>query len=485
MVVTIHVFVCFQFISMQEFKMKRFVCFHLCLAFVVVTVVVAGCGGTPLTSIGTRIQDADRKFDTAEAFRIQADEDTERDKRCRQVEQKNALYNDALEAYRAIVKADPPSKYAQRSLWQISDIYKRQYEWDKVIDSYEAILAINSSGYYADRARSAIADMRKYRLLIQEKSRKYQNCQELYAQDNAREYYDLAARALFDVAEGYEKLSSYPEAIAHYAQVVDEFPDYEQAPVALTRIGDIYFYKLYDYDTSFPVYNKVIEMYPDTYDATMAIRLLKNSDRNLREIAHYQTEIDRFWNEATMEYRVTNRKMSPNKKYSFRRIIPIVVLNYQAISRRWQYLRNFPSAILASRNSIIAYEAWTAPRLDSTFTIADTHYRISRLYQLNDQLEQAIEAYQELLDNNPDSGKRSEGIYQQSVCYRRIREFTKSYEGFKAYMSLGPDAEYYQEAEQNVRQIEMDEDGDGYKSYIEQNAGTSDQDPNDYPRVKF
>ena len=121
--------------------MKRFVCFHLCLAFVVVTVAVAGCGGTPLISIGARVQNADRTFDEAEAFRIQADEDTERDKRRVEVEQKKTLYNDALKAYRAIVKAEPTGKYAQRSLWQISEIYRRRHEWDSIIKSHEAILA--------------------------------------------------------------------------------------------------------------------------------------------------------------------------------------------------------------------------------------------------------------------------------------------------------------------------------------------------------
>lgn len=468
---------------MQEFKMKRIVCFHLCLAFVVV--VVAGCGGTSLTSIGARIHDADRKFDMADAFRIETDEDTERNKRCRQIEQKKALYKDVLEAYRAVVKANPTSKYAQRCLWQMSEIYKRRYKWDKVIESYEAILVITRSGYYADRARSAITDTRKYRLLIQEESRKYQNYKGLYAQGNVCEYYDLAAQALFNVAESYEKLSNYPEAIAHYTQVVDGFPDYEKAPVALTKTGDIHFYKLYDYNAGRGVYVKVIEMYSDSYDATMAIRLLKNSDSILREIAQCQAEIDKYWNETTMEYRGTNRKTFPNNKsYSSSRMVPIVVLNYQAIAARWKCLRNFPSAILASRNSIIAYEAWTRQRLGGTFTIADAHYQIGRLYQLNGQLEQAIHAYQELLDNNPDLGKRSEGIYQQAVCYREIREFTKSYQGFKAYVNLGPDMEYYQEAGQNVRQFEMDRDNDGHKFYIEQEAGTSDEDPNDYPHVK-
>ena len=266
--------------------------------------------------------------------------------------------------------------------------------------------------------------------------------------------------------------------------MVDEFPDHEKAPVALTKIGDIHFYKLYDYDAGFPVYYKVIEMYPDSYDATMAIRLLKETYANLKDIAQYQKEIDRLWNEETMEYKVEERRIMPNNRYSFSRLIPFVVLSYQAISRRWECLRNFPSAILASRNSIIAYESWTGQRLRSTVTIADSHYQVGRLYQLNGQLEQAIEAYQELLDNNPDSLRHSEGIYQQAVCYREIREFAKSYEGFKAYMSLGPDVEYYKEAEQIVRQFEMDEDGDGYKYYVEQDAGTSDQDPNDYPSEK-
>ena len=464
--------------------MERFACFQLCLAWVVVNITLAGCGGTPLASIDGRIHDADRKFDAAEAFRINADKDKAREKRREQVEQKKSLYNNALNAYREVVKADPTGKYAQRSLWQMSEIYKRRYEWDKVVESYEAILAITPSGYYAERAKSTIADIRTHRLLIQENRRKYQNYSELNAQNKARESYDLAAQAMYDVADSYEQLGDYPEAIAHYAQVVDEFPAYEKAPIALTKIGDIHFYKSYDYDAGFPVYYKVIEMYPDSYDATMAIRLLKETYSNLKDIAQYEKEIDRFWNEETMEYKVQERRIMPNNRYSLSRLIPIVVLCYQAISRRWECLRNFPGAILASRNSIIAYEAWTGQRLRSTVTITDSHYQIGRLYQLNGQLEQAIEAYQELLDNHPDSGRRSEGIYQQAVCYREIREFTKSYEGFKAYMSLGPDVEYYKEAEQIVRQFEMDQDNDGYKYYVEQDAGTSDQDPNDYPSEK-
>jgi hypothetical protein len=40
---------------------------------------------------------------------------------------------------------------------------------------------------------------------------------------------------------------------------------------------------------------------------------------------------------------------------------------------------------------------------------------------------------------------------------------------------------YYREAQQIVRQFELDQDEDGFMFYREQEAGTSDQDPNDKP----
>lgn len=473
---------------MEAAKMERLACFHLCLAFVIVNMTLAGCGGAPLAPIGESIHDADLKFDTAETFRITAANEKPREKWTEQVEQKKTLYHYALNAYREIREADLGGKYAQRSLWQIGEIHKRIGEWHRVPDICAAILVVTPEGYYADKARSVIADSRKHRKLVQEESRKYQNYKELYARFNLRQDYDRAAAALFNVAESYERLSNYPEAIARYAQVVDEFPDYEKAPVALTKIGDIHFYNFYDYDAGLPVYHKVIEMYPDSYEATMAIRLLKEYDRTRREIAHNKTYIDRFWNETTREYKLEERKITPSSRYSCSRTIPIVdivVRCYQMNSMRWEDLRNYPSAIFASRNAIIAYESWTGTRWGSSVSIADSHYQIGRLFQLNGQRERAIEAYQELLDNHPDSAERSEAIYRQAVCYREIREFAKAYEGFKAYMSLGPDAEYYQEVEQIVRQFEMDEDGNGYKSYIEQDAGTSDQDPHRHPRKQL
>ena len=449
--------------------MRSFVCLHLSLAFAVLILALAGCGGARVIPIGESIRDADRQFDAAEAFLIQANRDTEQDKRREQIEQKKILYDEALNAYRAIVITEPTGNYSQRSLWQISEIYSRRYNWDKVIESYNAITAIAPLSYYGDRAKSAIADMLRCREQIEEARLKYRYHCELYAQDNARENYDLVAQALYEVAKSYEELGDYPEAITHYQRMVDEFPDYEKASAALTKIGEIHFYELYDYLGGWPVYNKVIEMYPDSYDATYARRLLKETDRTLTEIAQNQAEIRRYRSESVIDYIPTDRRIISGERYVPRINNGIIVQCYQFIGRHWEDLRNYPSAI-------VAYRTLADELSYKKFAAADARYQIGRLYQLNGQINQAIDAYQELFDKNPESVWCAEGIYQQAVCYRGIREFNKAYEGFKAYMNLGRNVEYYREAEQFVRQFETEKD--------RHRSGTSDEDPNGHQSVK-
>ena len=116
------------------------------------------------------------------------------------------------------------------------------------------------------------------------------------------------------------------------------------------------------------------------------------------------------------------------------------------------------------------------------FAVANALYQVGSLYQQNGQYERAIQAYDDLLENAPQSTWLNESVYQQAVCYRAIREFGSAYKGFKTYMSLSKgDRPYLREAEQIVRQYELDQDNDGYKFYQEQESGTSDQDPNSQP----
>ena len=108
-------------------------------------------------------------------------------------------------------------------------------------------------------------------------------------------------------------------------------------------------------------------------------------------------------------------------------------------------------------------------------------FQIGRIYQDIEEYEKAIKAYELLFLKSPESVKRNEGIYRQAVCYEEIGEFIKAYEGYKVYMSLVENKQFYNQAQQKIRQMEHDGDGDGYPLYKEQEAGTSDEEANSYP----
>lgn len=172
----------------------------------------------------------------------------------------------------------------------------------------------------------------------------------------------------------------------------------------------------------------------------------------------------------------TGRKLLPSEIYVMG-YEGQMVQDFQQIGRNWEKLENYPYAIVAYRK--LAETLYTRK-----FATANALYQIGRLYQEGGEYQLAIEAYDYFFETTPESTFRDEAVYQQAICYRAIREFSQALRGFKGYMSLGKESDFYREAEQIARQMEFDQDGDGHKLYKEQEAGTSDQDPNDYPGAK-
>jgi len=146
-----------------------------------------------------------------------------------------------------------------------------------------------------------------------------------------------------------------------------------------------------------------------------------------------------------------------------------VYQSYINIARCWLSLKNYPYAIRA-------YEELMEELPMGKFVVADSFFQIGKIYQESGDYEKAIEAYNNLFEKVPESGRYDEAIYRQAVCCEAIHEFTKAYKGYKKYMRLGEDKEFYRQTQQKVRQMEYDGDGDGYPFYKEQEAGTSDED---------
>ena len=460
------------------------------ITLVMIAAVITGCVGG-MMPLSIKVQNADRKLEEAQGMTIRAD--TPENRKADLAKRKN-LYDKALEGYLEIIAQDPNGKYATYSHFQAAAIYQKRFEWDKSTEHYQAIVDIAPTGYLGGRAKSSIADIRKNRDVIRENRRTYQNHAplskdlamrakeattpedaELYKQQ-ALDSNDKAVRALYDEARAYQTLGNSEEAIKQFERVVAEFPEHRLAPQAQFQVGNIYFYELYDYIGGWPAYVKVIEKFPDSYEASDAETLLKESETTLTEIAQDQADIKKYTNQKALDYLRAGRDVLPSDLY-VAGYADRIAQNFQNIGSGWVKMRNYPAAIAAYRKLAenLSYKKFHA---------ADALFRIGDLYQKDGQYQRAIAAFEDMLDKAPESTWRDEAVYQQAVCFRAVREFEQAYRAFKAYMSLDKEGKYYREAEQIVRQYELDQDGDGFKFYVEQEAGTSDKDPNDNPDAK-
>ena len=454
-----------------DLKIGRIHLLVLAFAFLAVTIIGCGPGGINIVPLGAKLQNADTAFDQAEAIVVR-DDDPEKmeENRARQRE----LYDKSMTLYLEVIERDSKGKYAQRAHYQIAKIYKRRYDWDKATEHYQAIVDLDPTGYYANEAKAGTANIRKNREIIKAKRAEYQNYKAIYDSSPTDETFNIAAEALYEVARSYESLENYTEAVRNFERMVEEFSEHSKAAQAQFQIGNIFFYTLYDYNGGWPAYVAVAEKFPDSYEASQAGTLLKKTAEILTEISFLKDEIDKFRNKKAVEYQKTGRKITPADMWVMG-YSDQVVQNFQQIAGNWEKLRNFPQAINA-------YQTLARDLSHKKFAAADALFRIGSLYQQNGEYERAIQAYQNLFENAPESVWRNEAVYQQAVCYRSIREFGAAYEGFKAYMSITKgDTPYLREAEQIVRQYELDQDEDGYKFYEEQEAGTSDQDANSHP----
>jgi tetratricopeptide (TPR) repeat protein len=446
----------------EDYKVKsKFFIIPLLL----IALILFGCAAKQMGKVlgtGYTYQNAELKLEDAKMKRIEG-----------QTEEAENLTNQALELFLQITETEKPdSEYFGKAHYQAAGIYMDLFNWDSATQHYQTIVDQQAAGYLAGKSRSAIANIRKNRQIINENRNIYLNIPADQKKDPKSEGYTKSARALQAMADAYGNLGNHGEAIKNYTELVDNFPEYNLAPQAQFTIGNIYFYKLYDYKTGWGAFLKVINKFPDAFEAKKADTLLKETDQILKEIKLEQDYILKYRREKAVEYKKAGRYVDQSEVYSV--FGEQVAQAYINIARSWLSLKNYPFAVKAYRELVEELPM-------EKFVVADSLFQIGKLYQDSGDYEKAIEAYENLFDKAPESGRRDEAIYRQAVCYEAIREFTASYEGYKTYMSLGDDKEFYRQAQQKVRQMEYDGDGDGYPFYKEQEAGTSDEDANNYP----
>lgn len=410
-------------------KDKLFIGIHILL----IVSVISGCGGKAIT------------YDSAFQARERGD-----------IQRALGLYTKLLD----------DSKYAGKAHFQMAKIYKSQGKWSDAMTHYQAILDATPTGYLASEAKKELASIRDNTKIIEENRRIYLN------NDRTESGNQRAGLALLEIAKAYQNLEVYDKAIETYRQMVNEFPKHPQAAQAQFAIGNIYFYKLYDYKRGWPEFVAVKKQFPASYEAVAAHKLLLKADKALKEINQEIEYIKRHTN----PYGRGNKRIPSwgAIKEGFEEQVAQAYLN---IANLWRTeLKNYPNAIAAYKELVTV--------LPSQYYIAsDAVYQTAKLYQDMGEYEQAIAMYDKLFEGYPQSFRRDESVYNQALCYETIQEYDEAYKMYKAYLSLGKETEFYRAAEHKVRQFEVDADGDGFMFYQERKAGTSDIDPNLHPEI--
>lgn len=450
-------------------------------------ITLLGCQGrihifsTPLTEL---IHIADNVFDSADAviLRVGTPEQIEKMDTTRQ-----ELYNSAIELYLETITKDSNGKYTQRAYNEIAKIYIRRYQFDKAVEYYQAILKLSDIGYYSNRAKSKIENIRRNRKIINDQFAKYQNAKAIYDKTPSKTSLNSAVESLYRMAQAYEEMEDFPEAIRAYQRIVAEFPKHEKAPQAQFKIGNIYFYDLYDYTSEggWGVFAAVHGNYPDSKEAKETVLLLQKSHPLLIEIRELQDRIQRYLSKKPKKYNYSDKRVVGGFISGIEAPENLLIQYFQIIAKNWVEMRNYPRAVQTYK-TLVAEMLHKRNISYKEFVVADALYNIANLYQENKQFERAIHAYNNLFKEvSRPSNWIYKSIFQQAVCYHAIQQYTDAYKGFKTYIRFAnnSDTSYLRKAEQIIRQFEQDRDKDGFRFYEEQENGTSDRDPNSRPRV--
>ncbi len=371
-------------------------------------------------------------------------------------------YDEALLVFQSI--ADSGGRYANRARYYMGECYKLKFNWEEATKQFQMVIdAEPPVSYLASEARSRIAQIREGKVDIE----RIEIIRDNFAETDPKR----ASSAMLELGSVYEnKLNDYDNAIKAYRDVIDKFPGSENAAQAQVNIGNVYFYKLYDYVGGWPEFLKInAENYPDLkYRVSEIESLLRDINKTRQEIAEHQ----QFIRKSQKTKLIEGSLITGYDLYGARD--DQVAQEFVAVAKKWKSLKNYPKALEAFRMCI--------DRLPMKLQqAAESRYNIGEIYQQQGRYYEAIDGYREYIKYHPTDFSRDKAIYNMAIVYESLRDYENVYERYKTYRDTYPEGKFYKTAELKVRQYEYDEDQDGFPYYKELIAGTKDTDANDRP----
>ncbi len=294
---------------------------------------------------------------------------------------------------------------------RIGDSYYAIGEYENAISYYQEAIGAEPGGDYA---------------MFQIANSHYRNDQTYEAVTTFRKflriypYSQLREQAQYNIGYIYLNTGNYSQAVEEFQKVINKYPNTSWAARSQYNIGDTY-YNAGDYEKAIEAYKKVMEEYPESEYIIEAVNGIQFAQTSSQQADSSSAILEDFLAEhpqTSMADRLRFRQASNRMQTG----------DYQAaIEEFQQYLRVTNSQEL----------------------LPDAHYNLANAYEQTDQLDKAIEEYETVVTQFPNSERSaaslaslgritySQGNYQQSFdYYSQLSEKGSRYRQ-EAYIGMG------------------------------------------------
>tara|TARA_R110002050_G_scaffold253787_3_gene392035 strand:- start:1368 stop:4364 length:2997 start_codon:yes stop_codon:yes gene_type:complete len=357
-------------------------------------------------------------------------------------------YSQAIEEFQSVINKYPRTEWAARSQYNIGDSYYNAGEYDRAISAYKKVLedypksqyiidAVNgiqysqlsSSGsdsssavledFLSDNPSSSTADRLRYR----QAENVYQSGDYEGAIKEFRQYLritnseNLVSQAYANLGDSYRQTNQLDKAADTYQTIVDEFPNDEQAPSALTILGTLYFDKG-EFETSHRYYQQLLDNAPRFKQE--AYIGMGNASLALKKNTVAKTEYENAL------------KVNPNNAAASVGLGKVAVAEGNYDEARGKL------APIAEKNT--------------TIVGAEAQYYLGKLEQDNGEFEAAIEAYSKvrvLFEAFEDWVSRS--LYNTAECHIRLGNRGDALSILNGILEKYPDTEAANKAQELLK----------------------------------
>lgn len=298
---------------------------------------------------------------------------------------------------------DPPEialfPYDTDTRLRLGDSYYAVGDYEGAIKTYQeaigaepggdyAMFQIGNSYYRAESTYEAVTTFRKF-LRIYPYSR-------------------LREQAQYNIAYIYLNSGNYTQAIEEFQTVINKYPNTEWAARSQYNIGDAY-YNSGEYDKAIEAYRIVMENYPQSdyiIEAVNGIQYAQlsagKSDSSMAVLESFLEDNPQTTTADRLRYRQAETLMQSGDYNG-------------AISEFRQYIR-------ITNNQELLPEA---------------HFSLAEAYEQTNQMDQAVQTYNMLVDNYPNAEKTGPALAALGRISHNRGEYQQSFDYFKQLESLG------------------------------------------------